>query len=128
MTKKILIIDDSPLFLNTLGELLVEEFFVETANSKEEAINLLDAAGYDSLGCHEPYDLIITDPMMPGLSGHDVSEYIKGKNRENKFTPILMLTGSDMTQEEARRCGCTTSLAKSNLKKVVSMARILLRS
>jgi hypothetical protein len=39
-----------------------------------------------------------------------------------------MLTGSDITKREAREHGCSAYLPKDNLKKVVSMARILLRS
>jgi CheY-like chemotaxis protein len=128
MAKKILIIDDSPFFLNMLRDLLSGEFFVETANSGEEAIALLNEAYCETLGHSEPFDLVITDLMMPGLSGYDVSEYVRGRNWKNKFTPVLILTGSDITKQEARKRGCSAYIPKSNLKKVVSMAHILLRS
>ena len=88
MRKKILIIDDSPFFLNTLRDLLFEEFRVETASSGEEAIELLNTASCETFKHSEPFDLVITDLMMPGLSGYDVSEYVRGKNRKNKFTPV----------------------------------------
>ena len=29
----------------------------------------------------ESFDLVITDLNMPGLTGFDVAEYVKGKNR-----------------------------------------------
>lgn len=126
MIKRILIIDDCPFFLKTLRDVLIEDFFIETANSGEVAIDLLQAVYCDAPGHYEPFDLVITDLTMPGLSGYDVSGYIKGKNRKNKFTPVLMLTGSDITKEEARKYGCVDCIPKDNLKKVVSMARILL--
>ena len=127
MIKKILLIDDSPFFLHTLRDLLFEEFHVETASSGEEAIELLNAASCETFKHSEPFDLVITDLMMPGLSGYDVSEYVRGKNRKNKFTPVLMLTGKDITKQEAREHGCSEYIQKDNLNKVVSMARILLR-
>ncbi len=127
MTKKILLIDDSPFFLLTLRDLLFEEFQVETASSGEKAIEILKSVDSDTLKHAEPFDLVITDLMMPGLSGYDVSEYVRGKNRKNKFTPVLMLTGQDITKQEAREHGCSECINKDNLKKVVSMARMLLQ-
>ena len=126
MKKKIFLIDDCSFFLKTLSDLLSEEFLVETAGSGEKAIDVLKAYDYETLGCSGPFDLVITDLMMPGLSGYDVAQFIKGKNRTNKFTPIIMLSGAEITLEEARKHGCATYIPKTNLKKVVSMARILL--
>jgi CheY-like chemotaxis protein len=126
MNKKVLIIDDCPFFLSTLHDVLMEDFIVVTANSGEAAIDLLEASDCDRVGHSKPFDLVITDLTMPGLSGYDVSEYVKGKNRKNKFTPVLILTGRDITKEEAREHGCSDYIPKDNLKKVVSMARILL--
>ncbi len=126
MKKKIFLIDDSPFFLKILSDLLSSDFLVETADSGEEAIDILKASDYDTPGCSEPFDLIITDLMMPGLSGYEVAQFVKGKNRKNKFTPVIMLSGAEITKEEARKHGCATYIPKTNLKKVVSMARILL--
>lgn len=125
-SKKILVIDDCPFFLTTLRDVLAEEFYVETANSGEEAIDLLKASDCETLGHSEPFDLVITDLMMPGLSGYEVTQFVRGKNWKNKFTPVILVSGSDVTEEEARKYGCTTYIPKSNLSKVVSMARILL--
>jgi CheY-like chemotaxis protein len=126
MKKKILLVDDSPFFLKTLSDALSEDFHVETASSGDEAIDLLKQLKSVPLGDMRPFDLVITDLEMPGLSGYDVSQFIKNKNMENKFTPVIMLTGKDITQEEARAYGCATYIPKTNLGKVVSMARILL--
>jgi len=127
MKKKILVIDDSPFFLKTLTDALSGSFHVETAISGEEAIEILKAVEADESGQSTPFDLIITDLTMPGLSGYDVAAYVKRQNRTNRFTPVIMLTGNDITKEEARQHGCAAYVPKDNLQKVVSMAGILLR-
>lgn len=120
--KKILIVDDSPFFINVLQDLLSKEgFLVSVANSGAAAIELLTAAEISGR-----YDLIITDLVMPGLSGFDLSLFVRQKNRESKFTPVIMLTEKVITKEDARDHGCVAYIPKSNLKKVVSMCRILL--
>jgi len=121
--KKILIVDDSPFFINVLQDLLSKEgFLVSVANSGVAAIELLTAAEIS-----ERYDLIITDLVMPGLSGFDLSLFVRQKNRESKFTPVIMLTEKVITKEDARDHGCVAYIPKNNLKRVVSMCRILLR-
>ena len=126
MRKKILLVDDSPFFFNALRDALSEDFHVETASSGEKAINLLKEIDSAKHGDVRPFDLVITDLEMPGLSGYDVSQFIKNKNRSSKFTPVIMLTGKDITQEEARGYGCAAYIPKTNLGKVMSMTRILL--
>jgi CheY-like chemotaxis protein len=126
MRKRILLVDDCPFFLKVLLDALSENFDVETANSGEMAIDLIKKIDSAMLGYVEPFDLIITDLEMPGLSGYDVSQFIKVKNRKSKFTPVIMLTGKDITQEEARAYGCAAYIPKTNLGKVMSMTRILL--
>ena len=125
MKKKILLIDDSPFFLQALSDLLGEELLVETAATGEKAIEILEASDRDTPGYSGPFDLIITDLMMPGLSGYDVAEFVKGKNRKNRFTPVIMVSGKDLTKEETREHGCATYIPKTNLKKVVAMVRIM---
>lgn len=127
MKKKILVIDDSPFFLKVLSDLLEEDFFVEKAASAEEAIAMLQASDSKTPSRTLPFDLVITDLNMPGLSGYDVSGFIKGQNRERKFTPVIMLTEMEITKEEARKHGCAAYISKKNLQKVVSIARILLK-
>jgi CheY-like chemotaxis protein len=120
--KKILIVDDSPFFINVLQDLLSKEgFLVSVANSGVAAIELLTAAEISGR-----YDLIITDLVMPGLSGFDLSLFVRQKNRESKFTPVIMLTEKVITKEDARDHGCVAYIPKSNLNRVVSMCRILL--
>lgn len=120
--KRILVVDDSPFFLKIMSDLLAEDFIVETADSGEAALGLLKSS--ESKGSSS-YDLVITDLEMQGLSGYEVAQFVKGKNRQNKFLPVIMLTEKEITKEEAREYGCATYIPKSKLKKVVSMVKIL---
>jgi len=126
MKKKILLIDDSTFFLKILSDLLAADFSVVTADSGEKAIDLLRASECTNPGSAETFDLIITDLMMPGLSGYDVAQFVKRENRRNKFTPVIMISAVELTKEEIRSHGCATYIPKANLKKIVSMAQILL--
>ena len=120
--KKIVLVDDSPFFISALQDLLSDhEFLVSTASSGEEAINQLLAAENS-----DPFDLLITDLVMPGMSGYELAEFMREKNKKSKFTPVIMMTEQDITKEDAREHGCAAYVPKNNLKKVLSMARILL--
>jgi DNA-binding response OmpR family regulator len=79
---KILIIEDDQMTLNLLKysiERLGHKAFV--AESGEKAITML---GNDS------YDLIISDVMMPGLSGLSLVSVIRSVNMLS--TPIIMMS------------------------------------
>ena len=125
MKKKILLIDDSPFFLEVLSDLLAENFSIETATSAEAAIEILEAGDQEENARSGAFDLVITDFEMHGKTGYDVAERVKGKNRTNKFMPVILLTGKNITKEEARQHGCATCIPKTDLKKVVSMVKIL---
>lgn len=125
--KSVLIVDDSPFFIAALGELLSDAGFdVTTAGSGEHAQEVVNASLESSEEGCKPFDLIITDLVMPGISGFDLSEFIRKKNQTNRFMPVIMLSEKEITKEEARKNGCSAYIPKSNLKKVVSMTRILL--
>ena len=125
--KKVLIVDDSHFFIVALRDLLAEEgFLLSTAYSAEEAIDLLNDIECPSNENSEPFDLLITDLVMPGLSGYDLAQFVRQKNKRSKFIPVIMLTEKDITKEEARKYGCSAYIPKSNITKVVSMARILI--
>ena len=121
MDKKILIIDDCPFFLTTLRDLLQNSFTVTSASSGEKAIDLLQ----DKYEDRTPYDLVVTDLNMPGISGYEVAKYVRGKNRSHKFTPVIMLTEMDISTEEAREHGCAAYVPKSKMNKIKSLSSIL---
>lgn len=82
----LLIVDDDPVFLEVLSELLSAEHLCHTASTAEEAIGRLDS--------HD-YDVIVTDISMPGMSGEDLLGFVKA---HRPGTPVLFVSGS--TDEE----------------------------
>jgi CheY-like chemotaxis protein len=128
MKKKLLLIDDNPFFLKILSDLLSENFLIHTANSGDEAIAIISAQDQDKLDHSGPFDLVITDLEMHGKNGYDVAQFVKDKNRKNKFMPVILLTGKDITKEQAREFGCAACISKNNVQKVVSMVKILFPS
>lgn len=80
MPGRILVIDDEPQITRVLrAALSAQAYDVRTANDPEEGLRVY----------HEwPPDLVITDLMMPGISGVEVCRAI----REHDATPILVLS------------------------------------
>ena len=69
MTKKILLVDDEPIILETYSCLLSEKgFAVVTAHSGREALEKFS---------HNAFDLVITDLAMPDGDGFKLLEDIK---------------------------------------------------
>ena len=91
--QKILIVDDDPIVLKSLRELLsVHGFNTDTAIGGQEAIC--------QLGQNE-YDLVLLDLHMPYVSGHDVMDHITSKNINTSFIVV-----SGETSFEAARDAC----------------------
>ncbi|HAD98087.1 MAG TPA: response regulator [Cryomorphaceae bacterium] len=80
-TGRILIVDDEPLIRDALAFKLTKEgYYVETAEDGEKAIEILD---------RERFDVIISDVMMPFISGFELLQILKERGTE---APVLMLT------------------------------------
>lgn len=85
MSKKIMVVDDEPDILTTVGQMLeMSGFDVIRANSGKECIKKLTQSPANP-------DLIVLDIMMPEVSGWDVAAKIKENPRWNKI-PIVFLT------------------------------------
>lgn len=79
----LLLVDDDPVNLNVLKGMLAEEpYEIKTARSVQEALDLLDA---------KRYDLLISDVMMPGLSGYELTKLARARFSISEL-PILLLT------------------------------------
>ena len=126
MKKRILIVDDSPLVLAQLSDDFAEEYDVVTAESGEEAVEILEDPVRGDVCFSNQFDLIITDLMMPGISGFDLADYVRKRNKANKYTPVIMLTTEKVSKEEARKHGCAACFSKADKQRLISMARILL--
>lgn len=80
---KILIIDDSKEFCRLMGALLAQEGF-EVISANEGVDGLGKAEGDDP-------DLIILDSRMPGMSGREVFNELRNRDK-TRFIPVIMLT------------------------------------
>ena len=101
----LLLVDDDPMPLETLSTLLsAEGFQVVTATSGEEAERKLKAA-------QPPFELVITDLVMPGKTGMDV---LKCALNRNPSCTVLVLTGFGSVREatEAMEMGAFDFVTK----------------
>ncbi len=101
----LLLVDDDPMPRETLSTLLeAEGFQVVTASSGEEAERKLKAE-------HPPFELVITDLVMPGKTGMDV---LKCALNQNPSCTVLVLTGFGSVREatEAMELGAFDFVTK----------------
>lgn len=86
----ILVIDDDPVNLNILSNLLAsEKYNVVTAVSGHEALAILDT---------REWDLVISDIMMPHMSGYELSRFIRERFSVSEL-PILLLTARSRPED-----------------------------
>ena len=121
MTTRILIIDDEPMFHTLAIRALADlDFEISTA---ENGIDGLSAAR-----SIQP-DLIISDVMMPDITGYDV---VSSLRREPEFahTPILMLTAQSGLQDKLKsfEAGADDHLTKPfDPAELAARVKVLLR-
>jgi CheY-like chemotaxis protein len=126
MRKRILLVDDSPVVLTQLSDEFAEDYDVITAESGEEAVEILEDPIRGDVCFSNQFDLIITDLLMPGMSGLDLADYVRKRNRVNSYTPVILLTTEKISKDEARRHGCSAYFSKADKKRLIAMATILL--
>ncbi|MCX5700519.1 MAG: response regulator [Candidatus Omnitrophica bacterium] len=120
MSKKILIVDDSPTFLATLQAALKDEDFnlVTAVNGEEGA----------KLAISEKPDLAIIDTLLPGINGFDTCSKIR-KVSTNANLKILIITGSvdAIDAVKARKSGADDYCVKTkDIKLIIDSAKKLL--
>ncbi|CEP36299.1 MULTISPECIES: response regulator transcription factor [Halomonadaceae] len=102
---KVLVVDDEPNIVLSL-EFLMEQagFEVVTAEDGEQALARVN----DS----QP-DLLLLDISLPGISGFDVLEQLRGKEATAQL-PIIMLTahGRDVEREKGMALGADDYITK----------------
>lgn len=90
MSKKIMVVDDEPDILFTVGQVLeASGYEVLKAKNGKECIELLDQMQSNP-------DLVLLDIMMPEVSGWDVAAKIKENPAWNDI-PIVFLTAKGDT-------------------------------
>jgi DNA-binding response OmpR family regulator len=105
MNKHILVIDDTEILAHSIAELLsMEGFTVSVANSGTQGLSAF----------HQKCpDLILTDLIMPDMTGFEVIRYIRSAKEMNTI-PIIVLTADTNAEneEEARNAGADLLLHK----------------
>ena len=124
--KRIMVVDDSPVVLAQLSDSFADEYDVITAESGEMAVEILEDPVRGGVCFSNQFDLIITDLIMPGMSGFDLAGYVRKRNKLNKFTPVILLTTEKVSKHEARRRGCAAYVSKADKQRLISMTRTLL--
>ncbi|AXI00801.1 response regulator [Sporosarcina sp. PTS2304] len=86
---RILLVDDDPVNLRVVCALLESKYVVTTAMSGKEAL--------EQVRTHE-WDLVISDVMMPVMSGYELSQHIRKLYTISEL-PILLLTARSQPQD-----------------------------
>lgn len=118
---KILVVDDMPMNVKFLKDLLVVKgYTVVTTSSGHEA--LVQVA-------KERPDLVLLDVMMPDLNGYEVCRKIRD-NPETAFLPVVMVTSLDAMEERIKgiEAGADDFLTKPiNQMELLARVRSLIR-
>ncbi|NQT94852.1 MAG: response regulator [Candidatus Omnitrophica bacterium] len=109
MSKKVLVVDDEPQFLEVISlRLKSSGYDVDVALNGKEGLNLVKK--------NKP-DVVLLDILMPELDGLQALKKIK---RMNKNLPVFMITAFSNEErfEEAKKLGASGFIVKtSDLKK-----------
>jgi diguanylate cyclase (GGDEF)-like protein len=100
---RVLAVDDQRYFRELIESLLVEEGYeVQTCSTGEQALRLLD---------HAVFDVVITDLVMPIMTGIDLVQRIKERDPEQE---IIVVTGvvDVKSAVDAMKIGATDYLLK----------------
>ena len=113
---KCLIVDDEIFCREFVATLLRATADCDQASNGTEALEKYHSA----LLREDPYDLIIMDIMMPGMSGHDAAKAIRGIEKDQKpdrRVNIVMLTALN-SANEAMESFCNAQSAAYLVKPV----------
>ncbi len=89
--KRVLLIDDDPAVRGVLGDIVAAlGYDTEVAASGAEGMALFDL---------RRFDIVLTDLLMPGMTGWDVVDAVRARNPK---MPVLIITGSALYPEDQR--------------------------
>src|SRR5438094_3833303 len=93
MTSTILVVDDTPLNVKLLADLLTAKGYrAITAASGKQALEQIE---------RERPDLVLLDVVMPEMSGYEVCRKIRD-NPATTMLPVVMVTALDPSQERVK--------------------------
>jgi response regulator RpfG family c-di-GMP phosphodiesterase len=80
---RVLVVDDDPLVLDFLRDVMAgEHCLVSATTTAEEGLELV---------AEHPFDLVLTDIRLPALSGLDLLRAVKARQ---PLTPVVLITGA----------------------------------
>ena len=91
--KKILVVDDEPLNINILVELLKDTYKMMAAKSGVQALKAARSS-------NKP-DLILLDIMMPEMDGYEVCRQLKA-DESTKDIPVIFVSAMSETLDETK--------------------------
>ena len=100
---KILVIDDDKDVCLVIKKILIRDnYYVEAYTDSRNALERFKS---------HPFDLVITDLLMPGLTGWDVALQVK---ENNPSIPVLLITGTPVnySEEELLKRGINGLISK----------------
>lgn len=106
---KVLIVDDIPENIQTLGEMIKDfDLDVKIAEGGQEAINIIDT--------YTP-DIILLDLMMPRVNGWDVIDHVRKKYSKNEMVIIVVsLLNNKDNIDECYELGVNDYITKPVIK------------
>jgi len=120
-SNKILIVDDEPINISLLEDILKEEDYnIRSASSGEDALQLLPD--------FEP-DLILLDILMSGMDGYEVCQRIRA-NKQFRLVKIIMVSAMAMLKERLKgyEVGADDYIAKPFKKEeLLAKIRVVMR-
>lgn len=116
---RLLVVEDEIHLQNIIKKRLVKAgYSVDACGDGQEALDYLKIS---------PYDAVILDIMLPGLSGIEVLKMIR---REGNHVPVLFLTARDGIEDrvEGLDCGADDYLVKPfAFEELLARIRVMLR-
>ena len=112
---KVLIVDDIPENIQTLGEMIKDfDLDVKIAEGGQEAIDIIDSC---------TPDIILLDLMMPRVNGWDVIDHVRKKYSKNEMVIIVVsLLNNKDNIDECYELGVNDYITKPVIKAQLTSA------
>jgi diguanylate cyclase (GGDEF)-like protein len=114
--RTILIVDDEPVNLRLLANILGDEYDIDFAQSADEAINIVQTE-------KDGISLVLLDLHMPGRSGFAVLDIMR-EDKDLHNIPVIVVTTDKDAEVESLKRGAVDFLGKPYDKPEVIKARI----